>query len=87
MNLLDHLSPADRAEVLDKAARYYAQALAEQQLAATVYDGQSAIATRLKCSRATAGKLLAEQRLGYTRLGRKGYRTTETQIQTYLANA
>lgn len=87
MLLLDHLSESDRAQVLDKAALYLAQILAQQQKGEVVHKGQTAIAARLNCSVDTVAKLMAEQRLAYTRVGAKGYQCSEAQILEYKAAA
>ena len=87
MSPMDHLSPADKATYLDRLAYWSAVELAKQQQATTLYRGQAAIAAFLGCSRATAGKLLAEQRIPYSRIGAKGYCCTHAQLTTYLQNA
>jgi hypothetical protein len=84
MSPLDHLSPADRQTYLDRLAYHHAVELVKEQAKTKLFKGQQAIAAELGVSRATAGKLLAEQRINYTRLGRKGYCCTQQDIQNYL---
>lgn len=85
--MLEHLSPADKLLVLDKAAQYLALELARDARDKQLHRGVQAIADALGCSRATAAKLLAEQRLGYSRLGKKGYCCTANDIHNYLQKA
>ena len=84
--MLEHLTAEDKLLVLDKAAQYLALELARDARDKQLHRGVQAIATALGCSRATAAKLLADQRISYTRLGKKGYCCTQGQLQAYLQN-
>ena len=87
MLLLDHLSESDKTYLLDKAALYLAEILAKQQMDEVVHRGQAALARRLGCSRQSVSKIMTEQRIGYSRVGKKGYQFTEAQVLEYLKSA
>ena len=86
-HITDHLNATDRDIVLDKTARYLAEILAKQQVEKTVYNGQAALAIRLDCSRATVGKIMTEQRIKYSRVGKKGYQFREADVVEFLQAA
>lgn len=86
-HITDHLNATDRDTILDKTARYLAEILAKQQVEKAVYNGQAALAIRLDCSRATVSKIMTEQRIKYSRVGRKGYQFREADVVEFLQAA
>ena len=66
---------------------YLAEILAKQQIGKVVYRGQAALAKRLGCSRQLVCKIMAEQRISYSRVGKKGYQFTEARVLEYLKGA
>ena len=86
-SITDHLSETDKEIYLDKAARYLAELTYNAQKGEVVYKGQAELADRLGCTRQLVGKIMAEQRIGYSIVGKKRYQFTEYQVLDYLKAA
>lgn len=85
--ITDHLNPHDRDQFLDKLACIYAEKLAEQQAKEIVHVGLDALAKRMKCSRTTVSKIVADQRIKCVRVGKKGYQFQEADVLEYYKRA
>lgn len=86
-NITEHLNPNDRDLFLDKIARYCAEFLAEKQAKEIVHVGLDGLAKRMKCSRTTVSKIVADQRINCTRVGKKGYQFLEADVLEYYNRA
>lgn len=87
MYIFDHLSTADRELVLLKIAQLTVEQEFAQREKAQVYDGQQALADRLNCSVRTVANIMAEQKIAYMRVGKKGYQFTEQAVVDFLKAA
>lgn len=85
--ITDRLNPNDKDQFLDKMARYCAEILAEQQSKEIVHIGIAGLAKRMNCSRGTASKIVADQRIKCIRVGKKGYQFPETEVLEFYKRA